>query len=132
MPLGFNEIYDKEKQEYQRIMSEYMDMCSNYTNDEDANLQDFINRCLFRTSNSTCHWNWRAGLQFKSANHKYEYPPTNLSSLEDDEFDENLYSTYKDTIERNKRILESYHKVQTRETNNLKNKILKIVRNFQK
>lgn len=138
--LEFNEVYDevkkewfptKERIEYQKIINEYMDMCSNYINNENKHLQDFINRCLYRTSNSTSHSNWRTCLQYKIANARYEYPQINLSSLEDDEFDETLYSTYKDTIEKNKRILESYHNKQTTEANNLKNKILKLVRNLK-
>ena len=141
MPPGFNEIYDAEKKEwfpteekveYQKIIHEYMDICSNYSNNENAHLQDFINRCLFRTSNSASHSSWRTCLEHKIVNAKYEYPQTNLFSLEDDEFDENLYSTYKDTIERNKRILDSYHKEQVPETSNLKNKLLKLVRNLKK
>lgn len=118
-PLGFNEIYDKEKKEwilteeeqkYQNIMQEYMNMCRNYTNDQNFHLTDFISRCLFITSNNQCHWSWKNTLEHKEiGNTKYEYPQINLSSLEDDEFDKNLYSTYKDTIAKNERVLSNYH-----------------------
>lgn len=137
----FNQIYIKEKNEwvttkeeieFDEIIHSYMDMCKNYTNHENPHLQDFINRCLFRTSNSTSHWDWRSHLEFGN---KLEYPPITLLSLEDDEFDERLDGTCKDTIERNKSILENYHKEQTIETksqdNSFKSKILKLVRIFK-
>ncbi len=118
-PFGFNEVYDEEKKEwylteeeqkYRRILQEYMEMCQIYNNSKNSHLSDFINRCLLKTSNSQCLENWRNSLQFKEhGNTKYEYPKINLSSLEDDEFDENLYSTYNDTISRNERVLLSYH-----------------------
>lgn len=140
-PLGFNEVYDKEKNEwfpikeeieYREIIDKYMDMCRNYTNTENTHLQDFINRCLFRTSNSTSHWNWRNHLEYRDESY---YPKTTLSSLEDDEFDEILDGVYQDTIDRNKRVLENYHKeqiVKTKsQTYNFKNKILRLVQTLK-
>ncbi len=128
-PLVFNDVYDEEKekwylsdeeQKYERIMQEYMDMCCNYNNIQNFHLTDFINRCLFNTSHRQCHWNWRTRLQFKEiGNTKYEYPQINLSSLEDDAFDNNLYSTCKDTIARNERILLNYRNPENSEANNL-------------
>lgn len=141
--LGFNEIYDEEKKEwylteeeqkYQNIIQKYMDMCRNYNNDQNFHLTDFINRCLFKTSNSQCHWHWKNHLQCKEiGNTKYEYPQINLSSLKDDEFDENLYSTYKDTIATNERILSNYHNQENSKDNNQvheKTNVKVKVRNF--
>lgn len=127
-PLGFNEVYDdkkkewvltEEEQKYQNIIQKYMDMCLNYRNKQNYHLTDFINRCLFETSNSQCHWNWKTSLQFKQGNTKYEYPQINLSSLEDDEFDKNLYSTCKDTIIKNEKVLLGYHNQESNTDNNL-------------
>ena len=142
-PLGFNEVYDEENQKwyptdeelkYQEILRKYMDMCRNYKNPQNPHLTDFINRCLFRTSHNQYLENWRECLQFnETGNTKYEYPKTNLFSLDDDEFDENLYSTYKDTICRNEKVLLSYHNQNNNEDNNLsyENANVKIkVRNF--
>ena len=58
-----------------------------------------------------------------------------MYSLVDDEKDENLYSEYKDTIERNRRVLENYHKEieepkPQSKLNALKNKVLKLTRVF--
>ena len=138
----FHEVYIEEKKEwvttkeeieFDKIIHSYMDMCKNYTNNENPHLQDFINRCLFRTSNSTCHWHWRIHLEYGD---ELEYPKITLSSLEDDEFDERLDGVWEDTIERNKKVLENYHKEQALEIksqdNNFKSKILKIVRTFKK
>jgi len=128
-PIGFKEsVYDEEKnewhlteerQEYERIMQEYMDMCRNYNNAQNHHLTDFINRCLFETSHIKCNQNWRDYLERKEiGNTRFEYPQINLFSLEDDEFDENLYSTNTDTIARNKRVLFSYHNQENNEDNN--------------
>jgi len=138
----FHQIYIKEKNEwvttkeeieFDKIIHSYMDMCKNYTNNENLHMQDFMNRCLFRTSNSTSHWHWRNHLEYGN---DLEYPPITLLSLEDDEFDERLDGVWKDTIERNKRVLENYHKEQTVETksqdNSFKSKILKLVRTLKK
>jgi len=132
----FHQIYIKEKnewitteeeKEFDKIIHDYMDMCKNYANNQNTHLQDFINRCLFRTSNSTSHWHWRNHLEYGD---KLEYPQIILSSLEDDEFDERLDGVWKDTIERNKRVLENYHKELTPEKkskiNNFKSKILNL------
>lgn len=126
-------ITSKEEKEYDKIIHNYMDMCKNYINSENPHLQDFMNRCLFRTSNSKSHWNWRNHLEYGD---ELEYPPIALLSLEDDELDERLDGVWKDTIERNKRVLENYHKEQILEPkiqdNNFKRKILKLIQPFKK
>lgn len=137
----FHHIYIEEKNEwvtteeeieFDKIIHSYMNMCKNYTNNENLHLQDFMNRCLFRTSNSTSHWHWRNHLEYGKES---EYPQMTLLSLEDDEFDERLGGVREDTIERNKRVLENYHKEQTVETkshdNSFKSKILKLVRTLK-
>ena len=138
----FHQIYIKEKnewvtteeeKEFDKIIHNYMDMCRNYINNENIHLQDFINRCLFRTSNSTVHWHWRNYLEY--GGDELDYPRTILSSLKDDEFDERLDGVWKDTIERNKKVLENYHKQPALETkskiNNFKSKILKLVQTLK-
>lgn len=137
----FHQIYIKEKnewitteeeKEFDKIILDYMDMCKNYANNENFHLQDFINRCLFMTSNSTSHWHWRIHLEYGD---KLEYPQIILSALEDDEFDERLDGVCKDTVERNKRVLENYHKEPIPETkskiNNFKRKILKFAQTLK-
>lgn len=135
-PLGFNQVYKNgkwvdipEEIKYRNIIHKHMDMCRNYTNDNN-HLEDFIRRCLFRTSNSHSFWNWKGSLEFKYGNLKYVYPTVELYSLKDDEFDFNLYSTCKDTIERNNKILEDYHKPQIIEEVNIsiKDKILSLIK----
>lgn len=119
-------ITSEEEKEYDKIIHNYMDMCSNYTNNENFHLQDFINRCLFRTSNSTCHWDWRCTLESR---YNIEYPKNNMFSLEDDEFDNRIESELPKTIERNKKVLENYHKEPVQESESkvkkLKKRILK-------
>ncbi len=122
-------ITTEEEKKYNKIIHDYMDRCKNYTNNENPHLQDFMNRCLYRTSNSTSHWHWRSHLEYGK---ELEYPKVTLLSLTDDEFDERLDGAWKDTIERNKRVLENYHKEQPVEAksqdNKFKSKILKLVR----
>lgn len=118
-PLELNEVLNKEtgkwepipvEVEYRKILSDYMKLCKEFVAPENPHLTDFINRCLYRTSNSSSHWDWWNGLEFKDiGNTKYEYPKINLSSLEDDEFDNNLCSIYEETIARNEKVLLGYH-----------------------
>ena len=125
-----------EYQNYSKEIHEYMDMCKGYKNDKNKHLEDFFNRCLYKTSNSSCVWDWRSDLHFKLCNCRFKYPECNMYSLADDEKDDILNSRYKDTIERNNMILENYHKQpeQKKEeekqpkTNVSKNKVLKLAR----
>lgn len=125
-------ITTEEKKEYDKIIHDYMDMCKNYINSENSHLQDFMNRCLFRTSNSTSHWNWRIHLEHGN---ELEYPSITLLSLEDDEFDERLDGVWEDTIERNKKVLENYHKEITSDMKfkdkNIKSKVLNFLQTFK-
>lgn len=125
-PSYKSELKEDEKyKEYEKSLNEYMNMCKKYVNPDNEHLQDFINRCLFQTSNTACFYNWRTDYFFKPLiDHKIEYPATDLFSLEDDEFDMILSSRYKDSIERNQKVLESYHEKK------LKQKILKLVRRY--
>lgn len=135
----FHEIYIEEENkwitsdgenEFRKIQEKYLDLCKNYKNVDNYHLQDFINRCLFRTSNDTCHWDWRVTLKYHT---KIEYPKNNMFSLEDDEFDARIESELPETIERNKRILENYHKVQPEESKSKVKKIkMRILKYFNK
>lgn len=137
-PLDSNWVYDKEKKEwfpskeeikYCNIMEEYMDMCKEYNDPNNKHLTDFINRCLFRTSNSACIEEWRANLRFKSIiDFQIQYPTTNLFSLTDDEFDFLLDSSCKNTRERNAMVLENYHKKKVAPKIGFKEKVLAVVR----
>ena len=107
-------------------------MCKTYKNNQDEHLQDFFNRCLYRTSNSYCIWDWRTDLQFKYGNSRFIYPTTDMFSLIDDEFDDILYSSDEEKKKKNNRILESYHKPKEQtETNFIKNKILRLVKKLK-
>lgn len=118
---------DKEYQKYSEEVHKYMNMCKSYKNNQDEHLQDFFNRCLYRTSNSSCIWKWRCTLEFKYGNSGFIYPTNDMFSLRDDEFDENLYSPYEETTEKNNRVLESYHKPKEEtKTNFIKSKILRL------
>lgn len=127
-----SESESKEDEEYQRYIDdiyEYMDMCKDYKNNQNKHLQDFFNRCLYRTSNSYCIQRWRCTLEFKHGNARFIYPTIDMFSLIDDEFDENLYSTYAKTIEKNNRVLESYHKTKEQTKNSfIKSKILRLAK----
>lgn len=136
-PLGFNEVYDEEKKEwlpteeelkYRNIIEEYMDMYKKYSNSNNKNLEDFINRCLFKTCNNHCLWKLRTSLQCKPIiDYQIQYPITNLFSLIDDEFDLILDSPYKNTKVRNTKVLENYHKEITPQKASFKQKILELV-----
>ena len=122
----------KETEAYQKYSKEihkYMETCKNYKNNNDTHLEDFFSRCLYRTSNNYCLWSWRTGLHFKHCNHRYKYPTHDMFSLEDDEFDENLYSEKEKTIQQNKEVLENYHKKESKQ-NIFKTKVLKLARVF--
>lgn len=122
-PSYESEIKDTEEYEkYRSELHEYMNMCKHYINIKNLHLQDFMNRCLFRTSNSTCLWNWRCSLEYKSIlDFRIEYPKTDMLSIECDEFDMIIDSRCQDTKEINSRILENYHK--DRENNSLKSSL---------
>ena len=137
--------YSDEEKYFQKVLKKHMDMCLEYTNEDNKHLEDFINRCLYRTSNSATLEDWKSSLRFKHANYQFEYPTKNMFSLVDDEFDEYLYATGKTTIQRNKITLENYHKVDSQEeniipdlkeeenkkTSTLKNKMLSLVRKIK-
>lgn len=129
-PSYESELHEDEKyREYSSMIQEYMDMCQNYSNSNNKHLQDFMNRCLYRTSNSTCLCNWRMSQYFKSIiDYQIQYPTTNLFSLTDDEFDITLDSPYKSTKVRNARVLENYHKEIVPQKTSFKQKILELVR----
>lgn len=118
-----------DEKEFDEIICKYMDMCKNYTNNENFHLQDFINRCLLKNSNSNSCWHLKVYIEYKS---ELEYPKMSLSSLVDDEFDERLDGVYKDTIERNKRVLENYHNEQVESQSNNKNKLKSKIFRFLK
>ena len=117
---------NQEYIEYKNMIHKYMNMCETYKNPDNKHLQDFINRCLYKTSNSSCIWDLRLDLYYD--HNKIEYPSHDLFSLIDDEHDFLLESQYKDTIERNKRVLESYHNIE--EKVSLKQKILEKIKNI--
>lgn len=129
-PSYESELHEDEKyREYSSMIHEYMDMCKNYSNSNNKHLQDFMNRCLYRTSNSTCLYNWRMSQYFKSIiDYQIQYPTTNLFSLTDDEFDSTLESPYKNTKVRNARVLENYHKEIAPQKTSFKQKILELVK----
>lgn len=111
------------------MIQEYMDMCKNYSNSNNKHLQDFMNRCLYRTSNSACLDDWRMSQHFKSIiDFQIQYPNADLFSLTDDEFDFILESSYKDTKETNSKVLENYHKEDIPQKIGFIQKALKFVR----
>ena len=113
------DIYNDE---YSKEIHKYMAMCENYKNPDNKHLEDFISRCLFRTSNSTCMWNIMSSRETKvMIDYQIDYPDKNMLSIVDDEHDFLIESPYKDTIERNKRVLESYH---SKKKKSLKEKVL--------
>ncbi|MDO4962656.1 MAG: hypothetical protein Q4E75_00935 [bacterium] len=127
---------DETYKKYSSMLHEYMDMCKNYSNPDNEHLQDFINRCLYKTSNSKCLYNWRTSQYFKSIiDYRIQYPSSDLFSLTDDEFDFTLESPYEETRKRNRGVLENYHKDKIEETksqdNKLKSKVLKLVKAFK-
>lgn len=103
---------DEENQKYDKLIEEYMNMCKSYKNVNNEHLQDFINRCLYRTSNSTIIWHWRLPLIWSNRN-EYIYPTTNMFSLTDDEFDNNLYSDREETNAYNQQVVKNYHKLES-------------------
>lgn len=109
-----HESYLKDSEDYLKYRADlqvYMDMCQNYSNDKNKHLQDFFNRCLYRTSNSTCLWDWRGTLYYKHIiDTQIEYPSIDMISIEDDEYDFLLDSSKEETKQRNATILENYHK----------------------
>lgn len=129
-PSYESELHEDETyKEYSSMIHEYMDMCKNYSNSNNKHLQDFLNRCLYKTSNSTCLGNLRRRQHFKSIiDYQIQYPTTDLFSLTDDEFDITLESPYKDTKVRNAKTLENYHKEIAPQKTSFKQKILELVR----
>lgn len=116
-PSYESELHDTDEyKKYNSELHEYMDMCKKYSNSKNYHLQDFMNRCLFRTSNSDCLCDWRSSFDYKSIiDFRIEYPNFNMISTDCDEFDFILESPFEDTKKRNARVLESYHKKQIEE-----------------
>ena len=100
-------------------LSKYLKMCKDYRNSNDKILQDFINRCLVKTSDHEC-----MGVLWRRLNNKIDYPVTNMISIDDDEFDFTLNSAYTETKERNKRVLASYHMDENFKKLSVKQKVL--------
>jgi len=102
---------DEEFKRYSDIVEKHMDLCQSYNNEQNPHLQDFFNRCIFRTSNNTTVWHWRLHQQFEYMN-VFTYPTIKMESLVDDEFDNNLFSSIEKTNIKNQEIKENYHKQQ--------------------
>lgn len=110
-------FYDHKYGEY---IHKYMEMCKSYENTINNHLQDFINRCLFRTSNEDCFAWWIWNLDKTCHNFYIEYPSTDMFSLVDEEYDNNLFSKFEKTNEYNKKVLESYHTIKQPQSKVLK------------
>ena len=100
---------DSAYSKYYSMICEYMNLCKNYINPDNKHLQDFMNRCLYRTSNSACIDDWRI-TQYYQNSHQIQYPAKDLFSIVDDEFDFTLEGKYAQTKSWNERMLENYHK----------------------
>lgn len=100
---------DDEFKKYSDVVEKHMELCKNYKNEDNPHLQDFLNRCVFKTSNSTTVWHWRLSQHFEHRK-VFTYPTIKMDSLVDDEFDNNLFSSEEKTNIRNQEIAESYHK----------------------
>lgn len=75
-----------------------MQLCKNFLNSDNSALQDFINRCLFKTSNSFYIWDRRNCFQTKVViDYQIEYPNYDMNSIKCDEFDFVLDSPYEKT-----------------------------------
>lgn len=124
---------DESYQKYTLMVHEYMNMCKNYSSSNNKHLVDFINRCLYRTSNITCLDEWRMSHHFKSIiDYQIQYPTTNLFSLTDDESDLTLDSPYQNTREKNAKMLERYHSEKIVQTTRFKQKIIEFVKKSSK
>lgn len=120
---------DETYKGYISMMDRYMDLCKSYVNPNNKHLQDFINRCLYETSNVRRLEDLRVSKQFKVLiGCRIEYPTVDLFSLTNDEFDLTLESPLEDTKETNARVLESYHKEKIPPKMSIKQKLLELVR----
>ena len=115
----------EEYKEYEKEIFKYMELCSTYENKDNIHLKEFLSEYLLDTSNNFSLETLMKKMEFKTENLKFEYPTKNMFSLEDDEFDITLDGEYEETIIRNKKVLENYHK----ESENQKeeNKVLKLI-----
>ena len=102
-------IKDEEWKNYDKIIYHHMDLCQNYKNENNPHLQDFFNRCVYRTSNISTVDHWRLSQKFEYKR-VFTCPNIKMDSLVDDEFDNNLFSSEEKTNLRNQEIAESYHK----------------------
>lgn len=125
---------DLEYQKYINELDEYMNMCKNYSNTNNYVLQDFINRCLLKTSNSFYLWDRRSSFQTKvMIDYQIEYPDYDMNSIKCDEFDFVLDSPYENTKKRNEEVLNNYHKVivnEEKSNKGFKNKVLRLLNRF--
>lgn len=131
-PSKDDELHNNESaKEYDKELENYMNMCKSYKNEQFKHLEDFINRCLYRTSNTNRFYHWRIRLHYRQNNRELKYPTCNMFSIDDDKDDMTLDGRCKSTIERNKQTLENYYKpVVTQEIPlKKKNKIFSFDRN---
>lgn len=112
-------IKDEEYQNYEKMIYRHMDLCKNYKNENNPHLEDFLNRCIYKTSNISTVDHWRMNQEFEYRR-VFTYPKVKMHSLEDDEFDYNLRSSEEETNKRNQEIVESYHKPKQEEQSQIK------------
>lgn len=92
--------------DYALMFEEYLNLCKNYTNSDNAHLQDFINRCLYSTSCESCFNKLRYSESYED---KVQYPNHDLYSIDDDETDFILDSPFEKTRKNNDIVLKNYH-----------------------
>ena len=95
-PQEYEEFEEKELIEFEKA-------CKEYENKDNVHLQDFLNRCVYRTSHRNCVERWANNVYDKSFINYRDYPKEEMFSLEDDKYDDFLYSTNKKTNEENAR-----------------------------
>lgn len=111
-PSFEDEIHQTDENvKYNNELKRYMNMCKSYKNKEFRHLEDFINRCLFKTSNNGCFDRWRMRLYYgqNKNDREFKYPTSNMLSIENDKDDMTLDANCKSTMERNKQTLENYY-----------------------
>lgn len=129
---------DKEKkiqQDFEDIIKEYIEGCKNYKNEDNVHLQDFISRCLYRTTHQDCVDDWISNMDKKFINHR-DYPRRNMVSIIDDINDEFLYSKYAKTqlknIETKKKYIDDMNEKEEKNKGKRFSKIKKIINKFKK
>lgn len=116
---------------YKNKNDSFIKMCKEFKSSSNIKLNKFINNILYNSLKTEFITNIRSNIYLNFGNSKVEYPKNNMISIIDDEIDNTLYGRTTDAIANNEKVLNNYHKYDTKDNkyfNNINLKLSNIVK----